>query len=284
LAEATMTSVLLALWLALNIQGNLDCPSPAEVSLNLAGLVPGHEAGPASGPHAYLSGGQGSITIELLDPDGGLLAERRLERAGSCTEMAEAVAVILAAWQAKFSPSALPEIGSKGPVLFDVGVAALTSLVSGKSAFGAKLEGVLSPFANLLGFHLAVSAASNHTQTSSAPPVEAQWLRPALSLGPNLRLRGHTFALDVHSDAVLALLHVKGAGLTRTSSDTGAQYGFAAGVRGLWMWDHAAAWIGTDLFVYPGQDTLTVGNGEKVGQLPHLEIQVSLGFSLGRFR
>jgi hypothetical protein len=293
-----MTSLLLALWLALNVQGDLTCPSPAEVSQNLARLVPGREAGPAEA-RAYLSTGEGFINIELLGPDGGLVADRRLDRAGSCAEMAEAVAVILAAWQAKFSPTLAttvveppavavaapaPAVGSRPPVLFDVGMAALTSLVSGKAAFGGKLEGVLSPFANPAGFHLAISAASSHTQTSASPSVEAQWIRPALSVGPNLRLRGQTLALDVHGDAVLALLRVQGVGLTKTSSDTGAQFGLAAGLRGLWTWNRAAAWIGADLFIYPGQDNLTVGNSDRVGRLPHLEIQVALGFSLGRFR
>jgi hypothetical protein len=293
-----MTSILLTLWLALNVQGDITCPSQVEVSQNLARLVPGREAGPAEA-RAYLSAGEGFINIELLGPDGGLVAERRLDRAGSCAEMAEAVAVILAAWQAKFTPTVAtavieppagavatpaPGVGSRLPALFDFGIAALTSLVSGKAAFGVNLEGVLSPFANPLGFHLAISASSSHTQTSSLTAVEAQWMRPALSVGPNLRLRGRTLALDVHGDAVLAFLRVKGVGPPETSLDTGAQFGLAVGLRGLWTWDHAATWIGADLFVYPGQDNLIVGNDFRVGQLPHLEIQVALGFSLGRFR
>jgi hypothetical protein len=296
--EAHVTSILLALWLALDVQGDLTCPNPAEVSQNLARLLPSREAGP-SDPRVFLSAGEWGINIELLGPDGWLFAERRLDRAGSCAEMAEAVAVILAAWQAKFSPTLAtavikpppesvaahsPTIESKRSVLFDVGIAALTSLVNGKAAFGAKLEGVLLPFANPLGFHLAVSASSSHTQTIESPAVAAQWLRPALSVGPNLRWHGQTLALDVHGDAVLALLRVKGVGLAEPSSDTGAQFGLAASLRGLWTWNHAAAWIGADLLAYPGQDNLTIGNHEKVGQLPHLEIQVALGFSLGRFR
>lgn len=293
-----MTWILLASWLALNVHGDLTCPTPAEVSRVLTGLVPARAAKPAEG-RAYLSASGGFVTIELWGLDGGLMAERRLDSVGSCAEMAEAVAVILAAWQADLSPrraqgvtelpaaaavSPAPESAAGPPVLFDVGAAALTSLVSGKAELGGKVEGVLLPFASPLGFHLAAAAASSHTQTSTSPPVGAQWIRPALSAGPNLRWRGQSFAVDVHGDAVLALQRVKGVGLTTISSDTSVQFGLAAGLRGLRTWNHIAAWIGTDLLVYQGQDNLTVGNSQSIGRLPHLELQVTLGFSLGRFR
>jgi hypothetical protein len=116
--------------------------------------------------------------------------------------------------------------------------------------------------------------------------VKAQWLRPALALGPNLRLRGDRLALDIHGDAVLALLRVKGSGsgLSENASDITMQYGLAAGLRGLWTWNNGAAWLGVDLLGFPGQDSLTVGNLGQVGHLPHLEIQVALGIALGQFR
>jgi hypothetical protein len=295
---ARMTPLLLALWLALDIHGDTTCPTPPEVSQHLARLTPEGGKGEQA-PHAYLSPREGSVNIVLLGPDGGPLAERRLDRSGSCAEMAEAVAVILAAWQAKFSPTvspadfqpalSAPTVVAPSPVsvprrfLFDAGLALLTSVVGGELVLGAKLEGVLSPFAHGLGFHLALSMASNHTQTISSPPLEAQWIRPALSAGPNLRLHSDSLALDLHGDAVLAILHVKGSGLKDTASDTSVRFGLAAGLRGLWTWETGAAWVGADLLGFLGQDNLTVGNYGPVGRLPNLEIQVSLGIAPGRF-
>jgi hypothetical protein len=44
-----------------------------------------------------------------------------------------------------------------------------------------------------------------------------------------------------------------------------------------------AGWIGTDVYAYPGQDRLTIGNYGEVGQLPRVDVQISLGVSAGRF-
>ena len=293
--------LLLALWLAMDVQGTTTCPTPSEVSQHLLRVLP--EAERQAGRATLSSRGE-SIDIELDGPDGGLWAERQLDRAGSCAEMAEAVSVILAAWQAKFNPTVSPtgvpltgvsappptvgppeaEPAAPKPLLFDAGIAALTSMVGSDVAYGAKLEGTLSPFAHGLGFHLALSGSSNHTQTIATPPLTAKWLRPALGVGPNLRLQGASSALDLHGDAVLAILHVTGSGLSKAASDTTMGFGLAAGLRGLWTWTKLAVWVGADLLGFPGQDNLTVGNYGQVGRLPHVEIQVSLGVAWGRFR
>lgn len=215
--------------------------------------------------------------------------------------MAEAAAVVLATWQSSLVPTlspavtppqspaatvavAPPVIRAQRSVLFDVGVGVLTSVVNSEPTLGAKLEAILSLSTLPLGFHLALSLSSAHAQTFSKPVAEAQWIRPAASLGPNLRLRGTSLGLDVHGDAVLALLHLKGSGLSQNSSDTSAQVGIAAGLRGLWLWNDGAVWVGADLLDFPGQDNLVVGNYGQIGHLPHLELQVSLGVALGRFR
>jgi hypothetical protein len=293
-----VTLAVLALWLAqpmLDVQGESTCPTSAEVSERLARLVPpGGPGRPGRAPHALLSDGKKFVNIELVGPDGGLLAERRLERAAPCSDLAEAVAVILAAWLAKFSPAlaaaeVLPPpsppavVNPRRVARLDLGIAGLLSLVGGQAVWGGKLEGMLFPFGIPLGFDGAFSLTATHTQSFAAPPVEAKWIRPALSLGPDLRLSGRRSALDMHANAVLALLHVEGQGLQQISSDTGPQFGLSAGLRGLWTWSRGAAWAGADLFIYPGRDRLTVANHGEVGALPHLELQIALGVSLGRF-
>jgi hypothetical protein len=232
------------------------------------------------------------------------VAERRLERTAPCDELAEAVAVIVAAWQAEFSPAlAAHDVGPpppapsavvaaspakvepRRPLAFDAAIGVLMSIVGGEVVLGAKLHGAMFPLAVPLGLDVALSATTNHTQpTRASPAINARWTRPALSLGPDLRLRGRSVALDIHANAVLALLSVQGSGVSRPVSDTGVQFGLAAGLRGLWTWNKVTLWAGADLFAYPGQDRLTLGNQGEVGQLPHLELQVAAGIGLGRFR
>lgn len=390
-----MTLALLALWLAhpmLAIEGNSMCPTPAQVDEQLSSLAARQEDGkaePAARHRAYIWTDPRFVVVELLGPDGGLVAERKLDRSASCAELAQAVAVILAAWEAKFSPTLAPTMiempapapaplttpptmpppaqqpqaqrapappaapptatpmappgapravppplpptalpatpppapqsevpavpapapppppqsaaprptqavvvtpqpspSAKRPFAFDVGMGVLTSIAGGEAVFGAKLEGALFPVAAPVGLDFALSVASTHAQTIASPAAEAKWMQPMLSLGPNLRWRGKPAAmLDVHAAGVLAVLRVQGAGaISKSASDTSLRFALDAGLRGLWTWNDGAAWLGADLFAYPGQDRLTIGNLGDVGSLPRLEVQLAFGISLGRFR
>lgn len=305
-----MTAIVLALWFAHampDVTGDSTCPTPAEVRAQLAALALATDRDSATpGAHKVnISGAGSSVHVELLALDGQLLAERTLERTGSCSDVAEAVAVIIAAWQAKFDPNLAPPTvvppkvppaaaapaaihevkpASGMPMPFDVGLALLASMAGGEAAYGAKLEGCLFPGGGALGLDISLSATSTHAQSIALPVSTAEWTRVALSAGPTYRLRRNAAMLDVHAGPALALLHVRGTGLPSTASDTSAQLGVVAGLRGLWAWNSAAGWIGLDAFTYPGQDRLTIGNYGEVGQLPHLEVQISFGISLGQFR
>jgi hypothetical protein len=101
--------------------------------------------------------------------------------------------------------------------------------------------------------------------------------------GPQYRVTRNAMMLDVHAGGAVALLRVEGVGLPSTASDSSAQFGMGAGLRGLWAWNTAAGWIGLDVLVYPGRDQLDVGGLGASGQLPRVEVQIATGLSLGRF-
>jgi len=304
-----MTAVVFALWLALpvmEVTGDSTCPTPGETRDQLVAIAPVHDGNAAARSavhHVNVSSAGSSVHVELLSLDGQLVAERTLERTASCGEMAEAVAVIISAWEATFNtnlatPVAVPpetlrssivqeqdrKSASSRPASFDVGLAVLGSLAGGEAVFGGKLEGCLLPRGGSLGVHVALSATSTHTQSIATPAVAAQWMRAALSVGPTYRLRRKAAALDFHAGGALAVLHVQGSGLSSPSSDTSMQLGVTAGLRFIWVWHSAAGWLGTDIFTYPGQDRLTVGDVGEVGRLPRLEVQIAVGISAGQFR
>ena len=306
-----MTSVLLALWLAhpgMVVTGDSTCPTPAEVQAQLVALAPDPEGEAAAKPGAHqvnISSAGSGVHVELLDLDGQLVAERTLERTSSCGEVAEAVAVIVSVWEAKFNPNLatpsvrlpapapyepvtdvvveMPTPKPARPASFDGGLAALASIAGGDTAYGLKLEGCLFPASASLGLDVALAASTTHTQSIATPASAAQWTRAALSAGPAFRVRRRAVMLDAHGGGVLAALHIQGTGLASNSSDTSAQLGLTAGLRFLWAWHHAAGWVGTDVFTYPGQDRLTIGNFGEVGRLPRVEIQIALGVSAGQF-
>jgi hypothetical protein len=306
-----MTKVVLALWLAFpvpDITGDSTCPTPPEVRERLA-VIASSGAGETAvepAPHrAYLSSTGQTVHIELLDAEGMLLAERTLEPSDNCRDLAEAIAVVLASWEARFNPDLARELApmpaapppAPAPVvaeprplppprsmLVDAGLALLTSIADGEAVLGARLEGFLFLRRLPVGLHAALSATTTHTQAITVPASEAEWLRGALAVGPVYRLGKGAPGLDVHAGFVLALLHVRGVGLPNPASDTSSQLGLAAGLRGLWALRNTAVWLGTDLFVYPGDDRLTVGNYGNVGHLPRLEVQIAAGLGLGRFK
>ena len=304
-----MSAIVLALWLAhpgTEVTGDSTCPTPAEVRDQLAAMAPATAEDAAVKPGAHIanvSGAGSGVRVELLGEDGQLVAERTLERTGSCGEVAEAIAVIISAWEAKFDPNlATPAVRLPAPapyepatnlvveepqpgrpMSFDVGLAALASIAGGDAAYGLKLEGCLFPVGTPLGLDVALAASTTHTQSIAAPGSAAQWTRAALSAGPTFRVQRNSAMLDLHGGGVLAALHVQGAGLSSASSDTTAQLGLAVGLRFMWAFGNAAGWIGADAYAYPGQDRLTIGNYGEVGQLPRVEVQIAVGVSAGQF-
>jgi hypothetical protein len=306
-----VTAMVLVLWLAqsgMEVTGDSTCPTPAEVQDQLAALAPATDGDATAKPPLHrvnISGAGPSVQVELLDLDGRLVADRTLERTGSCSDVAEAVAVILAAWEAKLNPNvATPVVRAPDaqpyqpvsspvvesvkpqpsrPAAYDGGLAVLVSSAGGDAALGGRLEGCLFPAGRSLGLDVALSATATHTQSIATPASAAQWTRAALSAGPTYRLRRNALMLDLHAGPVLALLHVQGAGLSPAASDTSAQLGVQAGFRALWARSIAAGWLGVDVTTYPGQDRLTIGNYGEVGQLPHVDVQITFGLSLGRF-
>ncbi len=91
-----MKSALLALWLAYSapeIAGDSTCPTAAEVRELLAAMAGSATAKTADDVplrRVYLSSTDLAVHIALLDSDGTLLAERTLDRSGTCSDMAEA--------------------------------------------------------------------------------------------------------------------------------------------------------------------------------------------------
>jgi hypothetical protein len=244
------------------------------------------------------------VHVELLGSDGRLLAERTLDKTGSCADLSEAVAVVISTWEAEFGsnvatsvvlpplaplpPPALPEVKTMQPppvrpLHFDVGIGLLASITGGEVVPGVTVVASLSPWDGHFGLAAALSASSAHAQSVGSFTGAAHWTRVALTAGPQYRVSRSAKMLDFHAGGVIALLRVEGVGLPSTASDSSAQFGMGAGLRGIRSWNNAAGWIGVDVLVYPGRDRLEIGGLGDSGQLPRVEVQIATGLSLGRF-
>lgn len=110
-----MTFVALLALLAaaeVDVRSSTGCPSTEEVLAHLAPLLPTGQDAEQSGHDsaniestATAPDGTSELRIELTGKDGVLIGERRVPGRGSCSDRAEAVAAVLAAWETDPSPA-----------------------------------------------------------------------------------------------------------------------------------------------------------------------------------
>jgi hypothetical protein len=299
----------LALWLAyapLEVIGSGDCPAPADVSARVTEMMPQVEREtPEQAPHhrARIERTARGVHVELSLPNDQLIAQRDLEAEGSCADLAAAVAVIVAAWEAELDPHLTARVDLPVPrartqatdpvavaaaepepsLSFQVGLALIASLTGGQLVPGAAVGGWIAPSGWRLGLGLALSGTTARSEAVGARADAARWTRYGFAVGPEAHLDLQGAIVNIHAQGLVALLRVQGVGLSTTSSDSTTQLGTNVGVHVGWPWGNAAPWIGADALIWPGRDTLVVGGLPAQAALPHFELQLSLGMSLGHF-
>ena len=290
------------IWSAVEVVGDGHCPSVAEVTRRLDEMVPARAGESAPGHRAQLSRVEDAVRVELLSARGDRLGERDLAAGDSCSDLAGAIAVVIAAWEADLDPRlaarvSLPAPPSpqpsavvvqvqparpRPPPAFDVGLALLASLSGGQVAPGARVGGWVAPAGSPLGLGVSMSAVTTRAEAVGPRADAARWSRVAFAAGPQARFRAGRTTLDAQLQALAAVLRVEGVGLTTNQAATAAQLGMAAGVHvGRW-WGNARPWIGVDLLLWPGRDRLEIAGQTARGELPRLEVQFAVGVNLGR--
>jgi hypothetical protein len=300
---------LLAVWLAsapMEVVGSGDCPAPAEVSRRLTEMLPTGAGDPTgrTAPHrARIVHTESGVHVELLLPNDEQIAARDLSADGSCDDLAAAVAVVIAAWEAELDPHLTARVDLPAPRImtaptvraaatpasppqslsFEVGLALIASLAGGQLAPGAGVGGWIAPADWRLGLGLDLSGTTARSASVGSRADAARWTRFGLGLGPEAHLDVRGALVDLRAQSLVALLRVEGVGLSTTTSGSSTQLGAGAGVRVGWPWENVAPWIGADALIWPGHDSLVVGGLPAMGALPRFELQLSVGMSLGRF-
>jgi hypothetical protein len=268
-------------------------------------MVPAPASDGASGPRrrARLSRTEQAVRVELIGAGGEPIAERRLAVDASCDDLAAAVAVVIAAWEAELDPRLTARVSlptpppptppmtvairaapppPRSPPSFELGLALLASLTGGDAAPGARVGGWIAPGGWRLGLGVALSGATARSEPVGPRPGAARWNRFALGVGPEARFNVGRTAVGARAHALAAVLNVEGVGLPTTASDSTAQLGTAVGVQIGRPWGNATPFIGADLLLWPGHDRLEISGLTAQGELPRVEVQLALGLSLGR--
>src|SRR5215212_5292073 len=188
---------------AVSVHGATTCPTPAAVDARLRPLLPSSSA--ASGNDDVRLEREGpALHIALYSADGRLAARRTIEGPHSCEALAEAAAVIVAAWKTDVGARPLLAADAATPAA-DLQVA-LTPALPGRSpaaAWGLSAGGGVSmagaspaPAAALTVVHAPVPASAwagrlgaiyQGARESSLAVGKLRWQRWMLELGPQVQ-------------------------------------------------------------------------------------------------
>jgi hypothetical protein len=173
---------------------------------------------------------------------------------------------------------------SPSRLALDVGGGVFGSLAPGADSIGAApgllAHAALSPWGRGLGARLALLFPGE--RQVDLPPGLAQWRRVALSLGPQFRFAAYVpgWSWDVHADALLAWVKVRGVGFANNRSSTGWDPGLGLGLRLLMGGGTVAVpWFDLSLAAWPRQQLVLLEAAPPGRPLPRLEAQLAVGIN-----
>jgi hypothetical protein len=223
-----------------------DCPSGTEIERRLQTMLPAVSSAAADVARVKRSGAD--LHIELVNDGGALIAERVLGAAGTCAELADMVAVIVASWESdvhpRFTgPSADPILAAPTTTAafnagarrnLDVAAGAGASLADSVSFGGAV---AVSWFPKGVGLGARLSGVGETTHTTYVGIHEARWNRWLVGAEVDWRFPGATTSLDIHGGLALAILQASGVNFTAENvSDTSLSPAVLLGGRwSLWV-------------------------------------------------
>jgi hypothetical protein len=294
-----------------------NCPAPVDVAARVRTIL--HLS-----PEQQLSEGfaverhEAGLYVALRGADSSLIGERTLPTAGSCDELAQAAAVVLAAWlsdvhpdfagalpapavqvpeaPSNTQPGAPPPAAAKAapppsspPLPPPAAAPTVRRRLHVVAGLGGDLtNGELSP-ALLLGASfgaevsgLAVSARALVTLTREQPlePGLVTWRRWPLGIGPSLRLATSAWALSLSAGPAMAWLRLGGESYDRVAEANGLVWGGFGEVLVSGRGYLFAPFGALSVQYYPANTTAYVGGSDLSWDLPKLSATVVVGARL----
>lgn len=288
------------MWLAVAILATLvqvtgagDCPSAAAVEAALARL------GPAPVPDRVgklrLDEREGSLRLTLFDHAGRPVGEHHLPTDGSCLELADAAALVVAVWRRPLDtgpgsplPSLSPPLAALRSALerpprvsYDVSVGVAAGFTPGAGvAFGGAVDVALGPKGSRWAGRLGALGLA--PQVHDFGPGQVSWTRPALSLGARVQLSRARFAFDLHAEALAALLVATGSGFANSSSSFDFDPGLGAGVRVGYRIGRAVPFLAARVIGWIRSQTVSLEGFEPGYRLPQIDVLLVAGIAVAR--
>jgi hypothetical protein len=258
MVHASLLGAILFAWLPIRVEAGA-CPSSRDIEQRLAAMLSSPSTmGPPDVAQVFRQ--TDLLQIQLVSPDAALIAERTLPYAGTCAELADVVAVILASWESDVHPefaraAAEPATGTVAAAVvsvpqpasslasprssrFDLGAGAgvsLTDSLADSLTLAGIVAGTWVPHGSGLGVRLWGAGETYHV-ISMGGTHDARWRRWMVGGGLDWRRIGRVAKLDVHGGLALALLQASGVGFDQNPSASSAAPAVALGIR-------ASVWV-----------------------------------------
>lgn len=286
------------------IRSATDCPSGEAIRTRLAPLL---AVGDATEDTAWVEAGAGprgasELRVRLLRGDASTVADRRLTLRGSCDEMADTVAAVLAAWEVPHMSSpasdeaatfeAPHDLLRQGPARRRV---ELWLGAGGGADFGDGMAatGSLEAMAGLAGSHIQARAAAvaQSDRDLDLSPGRVVWRRTYASLGPGWTTLGMpsgwlgaSWLASADAGILLGWLSAAGSGFALNRQQDAFEYGVAAGVRGQRRWGAWKLWLEGRASILVSRERVVLDNSSLSAQLPRYDLVAVLGLSRLVFR
>jgi hypothetical protein len=313
-AHSLILATLIATGAGVDVRTAANCPSAEGISERLKPLLPA--APGARGEHDVAlvdviqasPDGTTDLIIRLLRPDTSEIGNRRVSLIGTCQDVAEAVAAILAAWEtdprsegtsadepvappAKNESDNQPSMASvplsRAPsweVL--VGAGAGAALVGGVAASGT-VE--VSAGKNDSHWHLRTGVAAQTARSLDLAPGHADWQHTTFAAGLIWHSLDPRWRFSFDAGPVMGWATLSGVGFSPSRQQRVFEYGGAAAVRLGRTWGRWTVWAETRATLWLQDERATVkdpGSGQVVQgrDLSSIDATASLGLSLALFR
>jgi hypothetical protein len=264
----------------------------------------------------------GAAVVRLRTGNGALVAEKRLPTVLTCSERADAVAVILAAWEARLQsgartslplppddspPTGAGAVSAIAPPPSPPPLASATDLTTAAPAENP----VSSPpwqftlgagaFGSFAGSDLRGGATIEATAGRRASPYaigvsgflvgdhqadlsngQGAWWRMGATLDGRRTFSADTADLEARLAIALARLEVEGKSFPSTGTDVLVDPGLVGGLRLISQNKTLRPWLDLGLAYWPRTHALMVSGTDRSIDLPHFELMLGVGLSFGR--
>jgi len=285
-----------------DVRSATNCPSAEAIVERLLPLLPVAVAGPSEGQHVAQvevgeleAAGAMILHLRLLRHDGSVTGDRRLRMQGTCEDMSEAVATVIATWETQPLPGAVPDATpapavkeaftplqvqpapTVSPLQIIVGAGGGVALVGGLAARGsAEIQ-----FGKVTShWQLRFCATGETIRQLDLGQGHVDWRHTFVAAGVGWRALDPFWLLALDAGPVAGWATLTGSGYAADRRQHPFEYGVAAGVRVGRKFGPLALWSEWRSEVWAKGQRATLSPTSANAALPRLDTAVSLGMSV----